>query len=211
MLYELNANFFDASMVALRTDPTAWNILRGVAVNPLEDPHVTLVYMPDLEKDEVPRVREAIKEVAATWAPFEVVAESIGTFQGAEHEGKVPHVVKLKKQPLVQLHEQLKKALQAVRPTLVDTKFKVFKPHTTLQWVPADTPIPELPEPISWEAQEMKLYFKGHTPEAFPFMQHDDSRAGPDEAFLAVVGKVARAGKAEDALRLLKAGLNKVI
>ena len=169
-LFELQAAF-SGSMIALRVPPDAWYKLRSTVREPLEDPHVTIVYMPDLTLEEVPAVREAVREAVKDQDSFKIKVDKISTFPGAENDGKVPHIALLEKPAITKLRNKIVAELDKIRPDLVDKKFPTYKPHTTLQWVTEDVPFPELKEEVSWDVNEVRLYFKSARRERFPFQQ----------------------------------------
>jgi len=172
-LYALQAGF-SGSMIALRVPPEEWYKLRGVAKDPSEDPHVTVIYMPDLQPEEVPLVGKAIRTALEGQTPFNVKVTKIGTFGNPPNsEGKIPHVAFLDKPSLTKLRNKIIPELHKIRKDIVDTKFKVYQPHTTVQWVPEATDIPVLKEPVSWEVNEVRLYFKNARRERFPFLKLD--------------------------------------
>lgn len=168
-LYELQAGF-SGSMIALRVPPEAWYKLRDSVREPLEDPHVTIVYMPDLQQEELPAVRAAVKRAVEEQPPFKVKVDKVSTFDGAKDDGgNIPHIALLEKKEMTKLRNRLIPELQKIRPDLVDTKFKSYKPHTTLQWVTEDVPFPTLKEEVAWDVNEVRLYFKNARRERFPF------------------------------------------
>lgn len=190
-------------MIALRVPPEQWYKLRDSVVEPLEDPHVTIIYMPDLQQEELPQVRAAVKKAIEGQEPFTVKVDKVSTFDGAkDDQGKVPHIALLEKKDMTKLRNRLIPELQKIRPDIVDTKFKSYKPHTTLQWVPEGTPFPTLKEEVAWEVNEVRLYFKSARRERFPFMQVP-RMPNLQEDLLEEVVALSRAGKVDAAFQLL--------
>ena len=165
-LYELQAAF-SGSMVALKVPKEQWYKMRGSAVIPEDEPHVTIIYMPDLQESELPAVRTAIQNAIKDQEPFTIKVDEISTFDN--DSDKRPHIALLERPALTKLRNKLLVELQKIRPDLVDTKFKTFKPHITIQWMPKDAPLPALNEEVSWMVDTVYLYFKSARRQPFAF------------------------------------------
>ena len=203
-LYQLQA-FFSGSMIAIRVPPEQWYKLRSSVKDPLDTPHVTIAYMPNLVREEIPQVKKAVEKALKNMSPFKVKVDKISVFKNAENKhGKVPHVALLERKKMTDLYNNLVKELQKIRPDMVSTKFKVYKPHTTLQWIDKKEPLPILQEPIEWDVNEVHLYFKNAKRESFSLNKKENPVEEFQESLIQSVVALVKEGKIDEAYNTLK-------
>ena len=100
-------------------------------------PHITLLYVGELDPSRVSDLKDAVAAVARTRAPFTVIIEDYGEFQN--DEGKtIPHMIPRMKGgfgDLAGLHEQLKRAVFEGEEIPIKHRPGPFKPHVTLAYL----------------------------------------------------------------------------
>lgn len=128
-------------------------------------PHVTLVYLGDVETSRVSHLADAIRYVAAsTPPPVTLQSERIGAFPpSAPSEGRMPVYLGIRGSRT--LHGLRERLVAATRPWISAPQFPAWHPHLTLGMLPGDadpTPLSviEVP-PIGWEANAIDLRAKG--------------------------------------------------
>lgn len=96
-------------------------------------PHVSVIYLPDLEEGEVLRAAAAIEMIAQRLKPFSAEIGELDCFKGKDDS--VPWFVHIESPRLHELREVIKEVLSNLDISIND-KFPNFVPHATLRYLP---------------------------------------------------------------------------
>jgi 2'-5' RNA ligase len=104
-----------------------------IANDDFEPPHVSVIYLPDLEENEIARSAAAIEMLAKRMRPFEA---KIGKLDCFDCKGdSVPWYVHIESPRIHELREIIKEVLSSLDIPMND-KFPNFVPHATLRYLP---------------------------------------------------------------------------
>lgn len=149
--------------------------------NKLEDPpHITLCYLPDLDKEGKAKVEDLLKEFCKNRAPVQIDITGSGCFPS--DTAKFVHYAKVSSPDLVSLRDDLVACIQEIDPNLVDLEeFPNFIPHITVQYSKDDEFLPII-KPISWVSKRIFLSFKGTEKVGYPLSLLSDMQGLKEES-----------------------------
>jgi len=98
-------------------------------------PHITLLYIGDADSEDEETIHSIAKEVIENTKPFTAKFGDYSEFVSDEH--RVAHV-QIDSKELCNLHEKLKKAMRD-GGIKVDSTYRIYKPHSTLNYVKPDS------------------------------------------------------------------------
>lgn len=103
-----------------------------------EPPHVTVLYLGELDPAALPEVEAVAREEAASFGPVQLRACRVHAFEPGEHsEGRFPVVAEIEGWPLRQLNDRLLRRLAHV---VKARQFPDYSPHVTLGFAAALSP-----------------------------------------------------------------------
>lgn len=108
----------------------------GAHVEPWDEPHITLLYAGETERDNADRAADIVETIAGETAPIKVAAGDVVTFDPSDNsKGKVPVVVEAVGDGLAAMHDQLSEAFGDM---VTAEQFPEYRPHITLGYAVDD-------------------------------------------------------------------------
>ena len=177
-------------MVALTVDLNWWHNGPSDNVGAVNDPHITLAYLPEVSIHDETLVKGIIESVYIRHGQIEVETDRVDQFNIVQDDGTIPQIVRIKKTPqLVSVREEIVERLKhGIRENIVSEKFD-FNPHVTIRYVTPGTPLPLAPGG-TWRAA-MFISTRG-TEETFFESGGECTQTGCDIRFGGLVERVIK-------------------
>lgn len=145
---------------------TALEDLAHGSVELVGSPHITLLYLGEVEPDAVGQVEGAVAARLAEQSAVQLRLSGVDTFEPSDSsEGRYPVYLSVEAPDLEPLHADLRAELEALGGA---EQHEGYTPHITLGYLPADTPEAQLDavrsmpvEPLTWESAQVVISSRG--------------------------------------------------
>jgi len=132
-------------MVALDVDPGWWSSATADIEGAVDDPHITVIYMPDVTTSEANIIERWVSEIASEFDGIDIRVTGGDKFN-VEDKGNTPFIARVEvSSGLESFRQRLIDRVENLRPGIVDRTFPEYQPHVTLYYGDSSRPAPMIP------------------------------------------------------------------